>query len=252
MLVGVQVIRGTIVVAGALAQKPRHGGHAWVLLQYLLGFRRLGWDVLFLDRLPPHAEDVPPAFLRIMRDFGLEDHFALFRDDSSETLLLSRNQVLEQVETASLLLNIMGFIVDEEVLSRATRRVFLDIDPGFPQMWHALGLHDAFAGHDAFVTIGSNVGQPTCGIPTCGLDWVTTVQPVVLECWPVRPCDASPRFTSVATWRGSNVQVDYFGTRYGLRVHEFRKFVQLPCLTRKQFELALDIHPSEVNDLDLL
>src|SRR5438093_12251 len=44
---------GTIVVGGSLAQKPGAGGHTWVFLQYLLGFRRLGWDVLFLDRLEP-------------------------------------------------------------------------------------------------------------------------------------------------------------------------------------------------------
>ena len=43
----------SIVIAGSLAQKPRQGGHTWVFLQYLLGFRRLGWDVLFLDRLDP-------------------------------------------------------------------------------------------------------------------------------------------------------------------------------------------------------
>ena len=30
-----------MVLAGSLAQKPRHGGHTWVFLQYLLGFKRL-------------------------------------------------------------------------------------------------------------------------------------------------------------------------------------------------------------------
>src|SRR5205814_9730891 len=45
--------RGTIVLAGSVAQRPGNGGHAWVFLQYLLGFRALGWDVLFLDRLEP-------------------------------------------------------------------------------------------------------------------------------------------------------------------------------------------------------
>ena len=43
----------TMIVAGSLAQRPYHGGHTWVFLQYLLGFRRLGWDVLFVDRLEP-------------------------------------------------------------------------------------------------------------------------------------------------------------------------------------------------------
>jgi hypothetical protein len=41
----------TIVVAGSVAQRPHRGGHTWVFLQYLLGFRRLGWDVLLVDRL---------------------------------------------------------------------------------------------------------------------------------------------------------------------------------------------------------
>ena len=43
----------SIVIAGSLAQKPGRGGHTWVFLQYLLGFRKLGWDVLFVDRLEP-------------------------------------------------------------------------------------------------------------------------------------------------------------------------------------------------------
>ena len=30
--------RGSIVIAGSVAQKPRHGGHTWVFLQYLLGY----------------------------------------------------------------------------------------------------------------------------------------------------------------------------------------------------------------------
>ena len=46
-------MRGRIAVAGSLAQKPHRGGHTWVLLQWLLGLRRLGWEVLFLDRLDP-------------------------------------------------------------------------------------------------------------------------------------------------------------------------------------------------------
>ena len=46
----------TIVVSGALAQKPGIGGHTWVFLQYLLGFRRLGYDVVFVDRANSAAE----------------------------------------------------------------------------------------------------------------------------------------------------------------------------------------------------
>ena len=40
-----------IVIAGSLAQKPQQGGHTWQFLNYLLGFKQLGWDVLFVDRI---------------------------------------------------------------------------------------------------------------------------------------------------------------------------------------------------------
>jgi hypothetical protein len=238
-----------------MAQKPRHGGHAWVLLQWLLGFKRLGWDVLFLDRLPvdpTEHEQLIAAFVRIVRAFGLQDNFALLCPDGSATIGLSHQRVLERVRVSVLLLNVMGFLDDPKILASAPRRVFLDIDPGFPQMWRELGLHDAFAGHDAFVTIGENIGRSDCGIPTCGLDWVTTPQPIVLEHWP--PSEASPplRFTSVVTWRGAYGPVEYAGQTYGLRVHEFRKFLEMPRRSGLPFELALDIHPDDTRDLTLL
>jgi hypothetical protein len=60
------------------------------------------------------------------------------------------------------------------------------------------------------------------------------------------------RFTSVATWRGVFGPVEYDGETYGLRVHEFRKFIELPRRCGQPFELALDIHPSETRDLAAL
>src|SRR5258708_10026811 len=172
--------RDTIVVAGALAQKTREGGHAWVLLQYVLGFKRLGWDVLFLDHVPdaPDTSAGVAAFVRVMCDFGLAGQFALFVDGTTETIGLSRARAIERVRQWALLLNVMGYLEDWEILAQARRRVLLDIDPGFPQMWRELGLHDALSGHDALVTIGQNIGRADCAIPTCGLDWITTIQPV--------------------------------------------------------------------------
>jgi hypothetical protein len=128
--------------------------------------------------------------------------------------------------------------------------VFLDIDPGYPQMWRELGLADMFEGHDAFVTIGENIGRPDCLIPDCGLEWITTPPPVDLESWPVAPGGAS--FTTVATWRNPYGTVTFDGTTYGSRVHEFRKFVELPRLVGADLELALDIDAAEVDDLALL
>jgi hypothetical protein len=257
---------GRITIAGSIAQKPHQAGHTWQFLQYLLGLRRLGWDVLFVDQLDDAlARDArgrpcaPEASVNlgwidaIMREFGLDGAWSVVLDGGRHAGL-ERDRVLEHVRGSELLLNVMGFLADEELLAAAPRRVFLDTDPGFGQMWHALGLADVFAGHDAHVTIGERIGRPGCTIPTCGLDWITTPQPVVLDRWPAAPPPRGGAFTTVGRWRGAYGPIDFEGHRYGLRVHEFRRFADLPrtCGGGAGFELALDIDPAETADLSLL
>jgi hypothetical protein len=256
--------RGRITIAGSIAQKPHQAGHSWQFLQYLLGFRRLGWDVLFVDRLedelcrdaggspcPPQASVNLRCLDALMREFELDGAWSVVLDDGTHAGL-PRERVLEHVRDSELLLNVMGFLADDELLGAARRRVFLDTDPGFGQMWRDLGLADVFAGHDAHVTIGERIGSADCSIPTCGLNWVTTPQPVVLEHWPVAPPADRETFTSIGRWRGAYGPIDHGGHRYGLRVHEFRRFADLPQASGASFELALDIDPAETADLEWL
>jgi hypothetical protein len=243
-----------VVIAGSLAQQPGRGGHAWVLLQYLLGFRTLGFDVLFLDRLTADMGVIDAGreyLVDVMERFGLVGDFCLLGSNGEPLAGIARNEVLKRTRESMLLINVAGYLDDEEVLGAAQRRVYLDIDPGFAQMWRELGLHDMLAGHDVFVTIGENIGNPDCRIPTCGLDWITTRQPVALDQWPVQNIGGTA-FTSIGAWRGPFAPVEYDGTTYGLRVHEFRKFAELPGMTGEEFELALDIHEAEVADFELL
>jgi hypothetical protein len=246
--------KGGVVIAGSLAQQPCRGGHTWVLLQYLLGFRKLGFDVLFLDRLTPDMGIVDTGreyLVAVMERFGLEGDFCLLGSNGEPIAGIARREALKRTRDSMLFINVAGYLDDEEVLSAARRRVYLDIDPGFPQMWRELGLHNAFEGHDAFVTIAENIDRPDCRIPTCGLEWSTTRQPVVLDVWPAQNGEYRA-FTSIGAWRGPFAPVEYEGRNYGLRVHEFRKFFELPRLTGEQFELALEIHEAEIADLDLL
>jgi hypothetical protein len=245
-------VSDTVIVAGSIAQRPHHGGHTWVFLQYLLGFRRLGFDVLFVDRLEPDmdADDANVRFLAdLMERFDLD--WALLRDRGRETIGRTRAELVEAARRSVFVLNVMGFLDDEEILEAAPLRVFLDIDPGFPQMWTELGLADPFAGHDRFVTVGLRVGSDDCEIPTCGLEWITTPPPVELSEWPVAS-GGGARFTSVASWRGAFGPIEYGGRTYGLRVHEFRRFFELPQRANADFELALDIHEAETRDLEAL
>ena len=56
------------------------------------------------------------------------------------------------------------------------------------------------------------------------------------------------RFTTIASWRGPYGPVEYGGKRFGLKVHEFRKFIELPERAKQTFEIALDIHPADEQD----
>jgi hypothetical protein len=259
-------MRRGILVSGALAQSADNGGLAWCFLQFALGFKRLGWDVLFLDRLGPEMcvnEAGRPAtlersvnlryFLRLIEEFGLGENLSLFYNHGEQVIGQPRATVLERARGAECLLNVMGYLDDDVILGRVQRQVFVDIDPGFGQMWRELGLHDTFHGHDHFVTLGRNIGRADCAIPTCGLRWITMPQPVVLEQWPAHPPQPGGAFTSLGAWRGPNAPIEYKGRTYGLRVHEFRKFVGLPSrCPETRFEMALDIHRDDAKDIHLL
>jgi hypothetical protein len=255
-------MRQTVIVAGSLAQRPHVGGHAWVFLQYLLGFQRLGWDVHFVDRLEPEMcvdeAGLPVPFegsanvrylARVMNGFGLDGRWTLLYDKGRQVAGTPREEAVERASRSTMLLNVMGFLDDQEILAAAPLRVFLDIDPGFGQMWQELGLHALFQNHDRYVTVGERIGQAGCTIPTCGIDWVTTKPPVELSEWPVTDSTDRRRFTSVASWRGAWGPLEYRGRIYGLRVHEFRRFLELPSTTPAAFEVALEIDDADGNDL---
>lgn len=92
-----------VVVARSLANKPANGGEAWVRLSWLLGLRRLGYEVCFVEQLSPDAcvdtngAPAPVArshnldFFRAVVDrFGLSSTSSLIYDDGARTSLRSR------------------------------------------------------------------------------------------------------------------------------------------------------------------
>lgn len=250
----------TIAVSGGLAQRPRRGGHAWVFLTWLLGLRRLGHPVVFVDRLEPDWIGGPVAgspqarwLAEVMARFGLDGDWALLHDGGRSSVGLSRGELADRLDDAALLINVMGFLGDADLRGRPAKRAYLDIDPGWPQWWAQQGLHDGLAGHDAHLTVGCNVGREGCGVPSCGLDWIAIPPPVLLEEWPpVAPLDDGGDFTSVATWRGPNDPIESEGERYGVRAHAFRPLAALPRETEATFRLALDIEEADAADRALL
>jgi len=245
-----------IALAGSVAQRPQRGGHAWVFLQYLLGFQRLGYEVLFIDRLT--SEMLPPGTAvddgvrwveETMAAHGFGDSYAVLLDDG-QSAGVAREQVLEHLRSSALLVDVMGFLGEEDLLAAAPRTLFLDIDPGFPQMWQELGLHASFGRHDAYATVGLRVGKEGSKVPSCGIEWTNTPQPVVLERWPATPPGTA--YTSVASWRGPFGPIELEGETYGLRAHQMRDYAELPSRAGVPMELALEIEAADRGDAELL
>ncbi len=244
---------GAIIVSGALANKAGHGGEAWVRLNWVLGFRALGFRVLFLEELPPPIDPAAVSYFRAVTErFDLTDSAALIDEEGNTLCGVSPAKVRAFAAEAEALINISGHLTFAPVFERVRRRVYVDIDPGFTQFWHAQGNAGArLDGHDFFFTIGENIGAPDCPIPTGGIPWRATRPPIVLDRWP-RVATPFDRFTTVASWRGPFGTVEFGGTSYGLKVHEFRKFIELPSRTPGPFELALNIHPADAKDREAL
>jgi len=264
----------TAFVAGALANKPGSGGEAWVRLSWIRGLQRLGWEVVFVEQIASagcvDARGRPAAweesenrrfFDRVVADFGLGGSAAVIVDGGRVFHGMSRDELLDRASSARLLLNISGHLDWPPLFDRLANRVYLDIDPGFTQFWQTQGTPGArLEGHDAYYTVGLNVGAADCCIPTCGLRWRHVLPPVVLEDWPVAGADGggetldreAGRFTTVASWRGPFGPIVHDGKTLGLKVHEFRKVLDLPGRTGLPFEIALAIHPADAADRDKL
>ena len=255
----------SIVVCGALANKPGNGGAAWTRLSWALGCKRLGHDVFFLEQIAastcvdasgapcPIEQSVNLAcFVEVTKAFGLDA--ALIVEGERRSFGATWDALLERAQDADVLVNISGHLSDAELKPRFRRRTFIDLDPGYTQFWHAAGLaEDRLRDHHHYFTVGENIGQPSCDIPTGGLDWRRIRQPVVLDEWPVvATAPLPPRFTTIASWRGPLGRVSREGIAYGVKAHEFRRFVSLPTLSPLQFEVALDVGTTDAADADNL
>ena len=240
-----------ILVSGMVARDPSQGGAAWAVLQYVVGLRRLGHDVLLVepvDRVNPERVE---RFRQVSSEFALRNDAALLVTSDGSTVGLPYERLVERCRGVDVLLNVSGMLVDPRLLESIPIRVYLDLDPGFNQLWQSV--HDIdmrLDGHTHFVTVGQCVGQPGCSVPTLGLEWIPTLPPVVLTLWPAAGAP-SRAFTTVGNWR-SYGSIEHEGVRYGQKAHSLRRLVELPRRSPERFELALSIHPDERADLALL
>jgi hypothetical protein len=258
------------VVGGAIANKPLNGGEAWVRLSWVLGLRRLGYDVYFFERLDPRrcvdAAGRPAALgdstnlaqlIRTAREFGLDQNVGLISESGRGLYGLGPEALRELTADADVVFDLSGNLGGSATAGAPARgpRVFVDLDPGFTQSWHDdAALDFSVGGYDSYVTVGLNVGARDCPIPSGGLEWIGTLPPVPLDEWsgaaaPAASVTGAYRFTTVSRWRTAHGSIALHGRALGLKHHALRSMIDLPRrVPDAAFELALDIDAADECD----
>jgi hypothetical protein len=209
------VTRPRLILAGVVGRYPV-GGVTWCALHYIAGFQRLGFDVFYLEDtgecgFDPVANGIStdPAYAvrylrRELARVGLEDAWA-YVDYTGRYHGASRERVAAVCRDAELMVDLSGGCWISRPEYDSLPRVFIDTDPGFTQRaiadagegWY----HDFFAAHDALFTFALNVDDPACGLAETPFEWRPTLQPLVLDFWPVLPAPPGAPYTTVMSWR---------------------------------------------------
>lgn len=250
----------TIIFSGTIGRSGL-GGQAWAGLQYLLGLRALGHEVVYLEDCGKsswvyvwekedwtHELDYPAAYVRTcLEPFGLGDRW-IYRDNY-RSLGMPLAQFSEFCARADLLImRAVPFWNWRQEYELPRRRVFIDVDPGFTQIAIAngdAGLAEGIARAERRFTYAHRFGATDCAIPADGGPWLKTRPPVYLPEWPVTEATAT-HFTSVMRWQGFK-EVTHGGVNYGQRDKEFPRYFDLPQRTTQKFLIAqMGIKPEEL------
>jgi hypothetical protein len=238
-----------VVVCGIAGQLPL-AGVALHYLQYCLGLRELGVETFYLEdnrAWPYHpwrnepdqdASYTVPWLAELFGRFELE---WAYRDPHGRYHGAGEAAAHARCRDADLLLNVSGGHEPDDHHRDARRLAYVDTDPGFVQVHAATdgGRTRAWLGaHDLLFTFAERIGHEDCRVPTAGLDWKPTRQPVHLPFW--AEVDAAPGdvYTTVMNWRAYRA-TEWEGEAWGQKDAEFGLVRGLPEATGTALELAL-------------
>ena len=245
-----------IILLGMMSKMPV-GGNIWLVLQYLVGFQRLGFDVYYVEahggtprEVMRNADD--DAWARaaefvhgILNRFDLGHRWAYDPVQRANGCLgMSAGRLRELYDSADLIINLHGGTTPLPEHAATGRLVYLGTDPGEVEV----NLHhnvqktiDFLEPHVAFFTWGLNHGNADCRLPCSPrFRFRPSPPPVVLDFWQPFANGMGDTFTTIGNWRQPHRQVRFQGEVYSWsKHHEYLKFLELPARTAQKFELAL-------------
>ncbi|HEX4355633.1 MAG TPA: hypothetical protein VHZ95_22055 [Polyangiales bacterium] len=252
--------RGKIIVSGILFWYPL-AGVTYQFLHYMLGLRRLGWDVYYIEDsgrwlydpfnriITGDAEPNVARVAPVLAAHGFEGKWA-FRGayPNGACYGMNEGQILQLYREADALLNVTGAQEIRDEHRVIPRRIFVESDPFGSQVKLFNGdpkMRALLDDHDTWFTFGENVGQSDCSVPI-DRTWLPTRQPIALELWEQNTNIDTDTYNTITTWHNDGKTVEYLGETYHwTKDREFVHYLELPQLkSGVRFELATDADPA--------
>lgn len=258
--------KGKLIVFGFAFYYPL-AGVTYQYLHYLLGLRKLGFDVYYVedsdwpvyDPRTNEMTDDPSYNVRqvgqVLDEYGFAGRWAFrHRLGPRDGYGLSSDELNVLYNEADACLNVCGAqeIRDEHL--RIPCRVYVESDPFASQVRVAqgddywIGLLGAHTHHFSF---GENLGQPDCPAPIERFTWHPTRQPVAMELWEDAPPVGGTEYTTITTWSNKGNDVEFQGeTYYWTKNFAFERMIDLPQRRPQQkFGIAVKSSPTVMNKL---
>jgi len=216
---------------------------------YLLGLRDLGHNVWYLEDMAEcNFDPVENTLARnpryalnfihsCLEPYGLEERWC-YVDWQQNYHGLTREAWLKVCAEADLFINLSGGAwLWRDEYAAIPCSAYIDTDPGFTQMQASErpARVEFLSRYGALFTFGRNIGTPLSPVPTDGLKWEHTLQPVSTDLW--APTQKAPRnaFTTIMTWK-----IASFKEVGGNKDQELLRFLDLPGHVSMPLELAVN------------
>ena len=257
-----------IILLGIMTTMPV-GGVIWQTIHYLVGLKRLGFDVyyaedhgippsMFTDAIDKDGTKKAAAFIaRTLERHDLGKRWSYHAwHDGDRYYGVGQPAIDRAFGGAAAVINLHGGTLPRPEHMSGGAFVYLETDPVAPQV----ELHQKLEAtknfldlHTAHFTFAENLGAPDCKVPAppARYQFHSTRQPVVLDFWQKEQSAPGSLFTTIANWRQPERQMTFDGEVYHWsKHHEFLKFLDLPKRTAQEFELALSSY--EARDCEML
>jgi hypothetical protein len=247
--------RGKVIVWGLLSSLP-FGGMVWQVLHHIVGFRRLGFDVWYVEDSDRNVLDpntwMPTTDYKeniqfiadMMSSVGLEDKW-VFREPCEPQICHGGKDFDGLLDLYKECDAVFNLCIGQELLPYheiIKCLVCLETDPGVFQISVAKGhegLIKSLERYDYIFSYGQNLGEKDCILPAERFNWIPTVPPVITDWWQSDMLPKNCKFTTIANWDTKDIEgVEWEGDTYYWQ-KGFKRFIDLPKKSKIPIELAL-------------